>query len=74
MDGKEHVTIYDYVDITLPTLQRMFKHRVKGYGAMDYTIADIPEQALVQVSMPLSEIRYVQQAEPSANIISTLGV
>jgi len=55
VDGKTRVTIYDYVDSTLPTLQRMYQRRVKGYEAMGYTLADSPEQALVQVSMDLQE-------------------
>jgi len=28
-DGKEHVTLHDYVDCSLPMLQRMFKKRQK---------------------------------------------
>jgi len=31
----------------------MYQRRVKGYEAMGYTIADSPEQALVQVPMDL---------------------
>ncbi len=37
-EGKEQVTIYDYVDASLPMLQRMFKKREKGYKVMGYTI------------------------------------
>lgn len=35
-DGKERVTIHDYVDCSLPMLQRMFKKREKSYKAMGY--------------------------------------
>ncbi len=35
-DGKERVTIHDYVDYSLPMLQRMFKKREKSYKAMGY--------------------------------------
>ena len=35
-DGKEHVAIHDYVDCSLPMLQRMFKKREKSYKAMGY--------------------------------------
>lgn len=37
-DGKECVTIYDYVDCSLPMLQRMFNKREKSYKAMGYRI------------------------------------
>jgi len=35
-DDKERVTIHDYVDCSLPMLQRMFKKREKSYKAMGY--------------------------------------
>ncbi len=43
-DGKERVTINDYVDCSLPMLKRMFDKRVKGYKTMGYQIeyADQP--------------------------------
>ena len=37
--GKECVTIHDYVDCSLPMLQRMFHKREKSYNAMGYHIA-----------------------------------
>ncbi|MFT7558346.1 MAG: superfamily II DNA or RNA helicase [Flavobacteriales bacterium] len=37
-DGKERVTIHDYVDYSLPMLQRMFNKREKGYKTMGYQI------------------------------------
>ena len=54
--GKERVMIFDYVDENLPTLQRMFHRRIKGYDAMGYTLT-YPEkkQTLVQRNMDLSE-------------------
>lgn len=36
--GKDQVTIFDYVDAALPMLQRMFHKREKGYKAMGYQI------------------------------------
>jgi len=36
--GKDQVTIFDYVDSSLPMLQRMFKKREKGYKLMGYKI------------------------------------
>jgi len=45
-DGKERVTIHDYVDCSLPMLQRMFNKRKKSYKAMGYqiTYADQPSE------------------------------
>ncbi|NOQ81362.1 MAG: DEAD/DEAH box helicase [Methylophaga sp.] len=37
-EGKELVTIFDYVDSSLPMLQRMFQKREKGYKAMGYYV------------------------------------
>ena len=37
--GKERVTIYDYVDCSLPMLQRMFNKREKSYKSMGYQIS-----------------------------------
>ena len=34
--GKERVTIFDYVDASIPMLQRMYNKREKGYKAMGY--------------------------------------
>lgn len=39
-EGKANVKVYDYVDSTVPTLQRMFKRRMKGYRALGYQIAE----------------------------------
>ncbi len=38
-DGKERVTIHDYVECSLPMLQRMFNKREKSYKAMGYQIS-----------------------------------
>ncbi len=37
-DGKDIVTIFDYVDASLPMLKRMFNKREKGYKAMNYQL------------------------------------
>ena len=37
---KHEVRIYDYVDANVPTLQRMFSKRMRGYRAMGYSIAE----------------------------------
>lgn len=42
-DNKRVVQVYDYVDIHVPTLMRMYKKRLKGYGAVGYSMKDAPE-------------------------------
>lgn len=42
-EGKDHVIIYDYVDASLPMLERMFLKRERGYKAMGYNITNIDQ-------------------------------
>jgi superfamily II DNA or RNA helicase len=37
-DNKQVVQVYDYVDIHIPTLMRMYKKRLKGYEAIGYLV------------------------------------
>ena len=37
-EGKQEVLIYDYVDIRVPMLERMYHKRLSGYAAIGYTI------------------------------------
>ena len=37
-DGKREVRIYDYADLNVPMLARMFDRRCRGYEAIGYTI------------------------------------
>ena len=37
-DNKRVVQVYDYVDDWVPMLERMYERRLKGYGAIGYTI------------------------------------
>ena len=37
-DGKRVVRVYDYVDANIPMLARMYQKRLKGYGAIGYTV------------------------------------
>lgn len=39
-EGKSDVRIYDYADIHLPVLERMYQKRLKGYASMGYQIKD----------------------------------
>ena len=36
--GKRDVRIYDYADLEVPMLARMFKHRCEAYGNIGYTV------------------------------------
>jgi superfamily II DNA or RNA helicase/very-short-patch-repair endonuclease len=44
-DGKREVRIYDYVDLNVPMLARMFDRRCRGYEAVGYTIL-LPASAI----------------------------
>ena len=37
-NGKDEVQIYDYVDIHIPMLERMYHKRLKGYAAIGYRV------------------------------------
>ena len=37
-DSKKVVRIYDYVDVSVPMLARMYEKRLKGYRAIGYTV------------------------------------
>lgn len=37
-EGKREVRIYDYADLLVPTLERMFNRRCEGYEAIGYTL------------------------------------
>lgn len=46
--GKTSVTVYDYVDISIPQLERSYKRRLKVYASMGYEIAggaEMPEES-----------------------------
>lgn len=44
-DGKREVRIYDYADLEVPMLARMFDRRCRGYEALGYTIV-LPANAI----------------------------
>ena len=44
-DGKREVRIYDYADLNVPMLARMFDRRCRGYEAVGYTIS-LPASAV----------------------------
>jgi superfamily II DNA or RNA helicase/very-short-patch-repair endonuclease len=44
-DGKREVRVYDYADLDVPMLARMFDRRCRGYEAVGYTIV-VPASAI----------------------------
>jgi hypothetical protein len=44
-EGKREVRVYDYADLNVPMLSRMFDRRCRGYEALGYTIL-LPGSAL----------------------------
>jgi superfamily II DNA or RNA helicase/very-short-patch-repair endonuclease len=44
-DGKREVQVYDYADLDVPVLARMFDRRCRGYEAVGYTIV-VPASAV----------------------------
>ncbi|WP_445362475.1 DEAD/DEAH box helicase family protein [Microbulbifer sp. ANSA003] len=64
-DGKDRVTIYDYVDCSLPMLQRMFNKREKSYKAMGYQISfngEAPEQGQLSTELLLASDKQGSEA------------
>lgn len=55
-EGKREVRVYDYADLNVPMLSRMFDKRCRGYEALGYTIL-LPGSALpgwpVEVPLPV---------------------
>ena len=46
-DSKKKVVIYDYADINVPVLARMYDRRIKGYRSIGYEIEEVnPERRL----------------------------
>ena len=42
-EGKDDVIVYDYVDASVPMLERMYKKRLKTYAKLGYEIAETDE-------------------------------
>jgi superfamily II DNA or RNA helicase len=48
-ENKKDVLVYDYSDLLVPVLARMYKRRLAGYSALGYVVADAPNiRAVVQ--------------------------
>ena len=46
-EGKQEVRIYDYVDIHIPVLERMYHRRLKGYPELGYSVKMSEQDAAV---------------------------
>lgn len=44
-EGKEEVQIFDYVDIRIPTFDRMYQNRLKGYKQLGYKLKPMSENS-----------------------------
>ena len=44
-EGKEEVQIFDYVDIRIPTFDRMYQNRLKGYKQLGYKLKPMNENS-----------------------------
>ena len=42
-EGKADVVVYDYVDVSIPMLERMYKKRLKTYAKLGYEISEADE-------------------------------
>jgi very-short-patch-repair endonuclease len=58
-EGKREVRVYDYADLNVPMLARMFDRRCRGYEALGYTLL-LPASALpgwpVEVPLPIDPV------------------
>ena len=44
-EGKDEVQIFDYVDIRIPTFDRMYQNRLKGYKQLGYKLKPMYENS-----------------------------
>ena len=59
--GKDRVVIYDYLDASLPTLERMFGRRAKAYEALGYSVGEGEVSTLVQGKLGQATLRFASQ-------------
>jgi superfamily II DNA or RNA helicase len=53
--AKREVVVYDYVDETVPVLNRMSKKRVRGYNSLGYSIDAHPSSLGASTSLKLEQ-------------------
>ena len=51
--NKTEVIIYDYVDLEIPVLQRMYEKRLRGYRALGYVLRDDADDRSTDADMKL---------------------
>ena len=47
-EGKSEVLVYDYVDIHIPVLERMYQKRLKAYHTVGYSIKDMQDKSVIE--------------------------
>ena len=57
--GKDEVLIYDYIDVHIPVLERMYHKRIKGYAAIGYKIRTT-ENEMQRISLIYDGNNYLQ--------------
>ena len=57
--NKRIVRVYDYVDASVPVLNRMYEKRVRAYGAVGYTVARPSGEAEAQVDLRFATIERI---------------
>ena len=65
--AKSDARIYDYVDVNVPVLRRMFAKRAKTYRAMSYTI-----NSDTTASIPLVRLVHSETADQS-DLVRSVG-
>lgn len=80
-EGKKNVIIYDYVDINVPMLERMYNKRIRTYKQMGYQVCSNIETSLQDCVDSIYESKnYIEQfnkdllAAQKEIIISSLGL
>lgn len=56
---KRIVRVYDYVDASVPVLNRMYKRRIKGYEAVGYTVARPSGESEAQADLRFATIERI---------------
>ena len=71
-DGKREVRVYDYADLNVPMLARMFDRRCRGYEAIGYTI-ELPGSAVpgwpADVPLPIDPVWKSQYASSVRRLV-----
>jgi superfamily II DNA or RNA helicase len=57
--NKRIVRVYDYVDASVPVLNRMYEKRIKGYEAVGYTVARPSDEPEAQADLRFATIERI---------------